>query len=121
MPRTRVKAHTRSTPIYAGDKLIGYFDIAAITKQKQPKTKAKLKTIGKYKVKPYECTRCGYRTMTGTNHWGEYYDKCPNCSWKNPNDPIVTWRCLEPTPQGYTTPPKWKKVKLGDVAEIVQL
>jgi hypothetical protein len=34
-------------------------------------------------------------------------------------DPIVTWVCQEPMPEGFEAPPKWRKVKLGDVCEII--
>lgn len=104
MKTTHVKAHKRNVTIDPR--------VEAVAKRMQ------LKTTGAYKLKPYECTRCAYRAEAGTNHWGEFYDRCPNCSWKYPLDPTVTWKCLEPTPQGYTTPQPWKKVKLGDIAQI---
>jgi hypothetical protein len=77
-----------------------------------------LKTTGKYSMKRYRCTRCSRIEMHGTNHWGEFYDRCDGCSWKNPLDPIVTWECLEKMPKGYKKPEKWEKVKLGDIAKI---
>jgi DNA-directed RNA polymerase subunit RPC12/RpoP len=76
-------------------------------------------TTGPYSLKEYRCTRCGRKELHGTNHWGEIYTSCKECSWKNPNDYISTWECLEPMPEGYTRPWPWKKVKLGDVADII--
>lgn len=78
-----------------------------------------MKTTGKYSHKHYKCSRCGFVSFHGTNHWGEFYDTCRQCSWKNPMDPIVTWECQEPMPEGFEAPPKWRKVKLGDVCEII--
>lgn len=81
----------------------------------------RLKTIGPYSMKRYRCTRCGNVEMHGTNHWGEIYPSCNKCSWKNPLDPSPIWKCLEKMPKGYKRPTPWKKVKLGDVAEIVKV
>jgi hypothetical protein len=55
--------------------------------------------------------------VRSTNHYGEFYDFC-QCSWKSPMDPIKTFECLEPLPEGWARPEPWKKVRLGDVAEI---
>lgn len=76
-------------------------------------------TTGKYSVKEYRCTRCGHVSRIGTNHWGECYPSCSECSWKNPMQPMVAHECLEPMPEGFTKPKPWKIVKLGDVAEVV--
>jgi len=76
-------------------------------------------TTGKYSIKPYECTRCGHQHKIGTNHWGETYGSCPNCQWKYPMEIGSTHKCLEPVPDGYDLPPKWTRVKLGDIAEII--
>lgn len=78
-----------------------------------------MKTTGKYSTKRFKCTRCGLEQLSGTNHWGEFYDRCNGCSWKNPMDPIVTWKCLEPMPEGFEAPAPWRKVTLGDICEII--
>lgn len=78
-----------------------------------------MRTTGKITSKRYRCTECGHEKMTSTNHYGEFYDRCPKCSWKSPMDPTKTWECLEPLPEGWKKPTPWKKMKLGDVAEIV--
>jgi hypothetical protein len=36
-------------------------------------------------------------------------------------DPFPVWTCLEEMPKGYARPVPWKKVKLGDIAEIVKV
>jgi hypothetical protein len=74
---------------------------------------------GKYSHKLYQCSNCQHKHLVGTNHWGETYGRCPNCAWKTPGQ-IFPQICLEPIPDGYTTPPAWKIVKLGDVADIRQ-
>lgn len=74
-------------------------------------------TTGRYSIKRYQCKRCGHESQEGTNHWGEIYSRCSNCSWKYPLEATVKV-CLEPVPEGYGTPEPWKIVKLGDVAEI---
>lgn len=76
-------------------------------------------TTAKYSHKMYRCLRCGHEESVGTNHWGDIYSPCRNCNWKNPMDGNPTWKCLESPPAGYGVPPKWKKVKLGDVAKII--
>lgn len=74
----------------------------------------KLKTTGKYSYKPYQCTGCGQEKEQGTNHWGDIYPYCSVCCT------TTVWKCLEPIPEGYTTPAPWKIVKLGDICEIKQ-
>lgn len=69
-------------------------------------------TTGKYSRKPYRCTGCGTEENHGTNHWGDIYPHCRKCG------SVTVWNCLEPLPEGYDTPPKWKIVKLGDIADI---
>jgi hypothetical protein len=34
--------------------------------------------------------------------------------------PTVTMVCLEPMPEGFEVPPKWKMVRLGDICEVFQ-
>jgi len=80
-----------------------------------------MRTTGKYSHKNYKCSRCGKEEVHGTNHWGEFYDRCRECSWKNPMDPTVVWECQEPMPEGYAAPAPWKKVKLGDICEIITI
>ena len=80
-----------------------------------------MKTIGKMSYKKYKCTRCGHIEEHSTNHWGEIYTRCKNCSWKNPLDPNPTHVCLEKMPKGYKKPPAWKKVKLGDVVDVIDV
>jgi len=78
-----------------------------------------METIGKYSRKLYKCTRCGLEQEHGTNHWGDIYPSCKGCSWKNPLDPCPVMECQEKMPEGYKKPAKWKKVKLGDIADII--
>jgi hypothetical protein len=87
--------------------------------RKHGERRSKMKTTGKYSTKRFKCTRCGLEQLSGTNHWGEFYDRCNGCSWKNPMDPIVTWKCLEPMPEGFEAPAPWRKVTLGDICEII--
>ena len=75
-------------------------------------------TTGRYSQKMYRCTRCGHESLHGTNHWGEIYPTCPQCSWKNPMQPQATHKCLEPVPEGMGTPEPWTFVRLGDVAKV---
>lgn len=75
-----------------------------------------MQIIGKMTPKKYRC-ECGYESTHSTNHFGEFYAKCPNCSWKTPMDPIKTHECLEPLPEGWDRPVPWKKVRLGDIAD----
>jgi len=79
-----------------------------------------MKTTGKISAKRYRCSCCGYESTHSTNHFGEFYDRCPKCSWKSPMDPIKTHVCLEPLPKGWAKPAPWKRVKLGDVVSAVQ-
>lgn len=75
-------------------------------------------TTGKISYKKYRCPRCGRIEGHSTNHWGEFYDRCNGCSWKNPMDPTVAWECLEECPEGFDKPEPWKKVKLKDIMDI---
>jgi hypothetical protein len=77
-----------------------------------------MKTIGKYSMKPYRCTRCGNEEEHGTNHWGEIYPPCKSCQWKHPMTIGSIWECLEDPPEGYGKPKPWKTVKLGDICKI---
>ena len=77
-------------------------------------------TTGKYSQKKYRCNRCGHESLHGTNHWGEIYPCCSNCSWKNPRQPQSTHTCLEPVPEGMDVPTPWQFVAL-DVTEIEDL
>lgn len=80
------------------------------------------------KFKKYACAKCGHEMMIDTNHYGEcyslgHYNTCPNCPpyAKYPEfGGSTTWICKEKAPSPENIPPKWKKVKLGDVAEIVK-
>ena len=75
----------------------------------------KLKTTGKYSLKPYQCSSCGAEKEIGTNHWGECYPYCSICMEQ------TVWKCLDPVPEGYTTPKPWKTVKLSDILKIETL
>ena len=75
---------------------------------------SKLKTTGKYSHKQYKCSECGKEESHGTNHWGEIYPYCYTCRKQ------TVWKCLEPIPEGYTTPKPWKLVQIGDICEIKQ-
>lgn len=72
-----------------------------------------LPTTGKYYAKPYKCSGCGKEEMHGTNHWGSIYPMCKVCRETH-------WVCLEPVPEGYGVPEEWKKVRLGDICEIIE-
>lgn len=76
-----------------------------------------LPTTGKISSKPYKCTHCGDVAQTSTNHWGEIYSACKNCSWKRPLEATVKV-CLEPVPPGFRTPTPWKIVTLGEICDI---
>lgn len=75
-----------------------------------------MKTTGKQTSKLYRC-ECGHESHHTTNHFGEFYDRCPKCSWNSPMDPIKTHTCLEKLPKGWDRPPNWKKVNLKDVVK----
>jgi DNA-directed RNA polymerase subunit RPC12/RpoP len=79
-----------------------------------------MKTIEKCCTKNYRCTECGHESKQDTNHYGEIYIRCSNCSWKSPMSPMQVHECLDPLPEGMGRPEPWKIVRLGDVAEIVQ-
>ena len=79
----------------------------------------KMKITGKISSKRYRCSECGHESNHSTNHYGQFYDRCPSCSWKSPMSPIKVFECLEPLPEGWGKPEPWKMVKLGDIAEIV--
>jgi hypothetical protein len=70
-------------------------------------------TTGKYSQKMYKCTKCGKKQVHGTNHWGFIYPRC-SCG-------ETLWECLEKVPDGYGIPEQWKKVRLGDIVEIVEI
>jgi len=78
-------------------------------------------TTGKVSVKRYRCTRCGHEFTTSTNHWGEIYAPCDNCNWKHPIDGNPVSECLEPMPEGFEKPTPWKKVRLGDIMEVIDV
>jgi len=70
------------------------------------KRKNEMKT-GKVSWKQYKCCSCGHEHSISTNHYGETYGPCPNCSWKRPlkaNKHV----CVEPLPEGWTRPEPWK-------------
>jgi len=74
----------------------------------------------KLEWKPYRCTRCGHIQSIQTNHYGECYSPCKECSWKHPGEPSVM-ECavpLEERPEDAWMPEPWKIAKLGDLAEI---
>ena len=78
-------------------------------------------------VKKYKCSECGHVEKHDTNHWGEFYSlghlyACPKCPpyKKYPEfGGSTTWVIAEPIPEGAWIPGKWKKAKLGDIAEVV--
>lgn len=74
-----------------------------------------MKTTGKQTSKRYRC-ECGHESNHTTNHFGEFYDRCPKCSWKSPMTPIKTHICLEELPEGWGRPPSWRKtvIHLGE-------
>lgn len=72
-------------------------------------------TTGKVTSKKYKCQGCGHESMHSTNHYGEIYVACPQCSWKSPTDKIKVYECLEPLPEGWEKPAPWEIVKLGDI------
>lgn len=71
-----------------------------------------MKVTGRYSVKPYRCTTCGREEQHGTNHWGDIYPHCRHCGT------ITVFECLEPVPEGYGVPEKWKICRLGDLVDI---
>ena len=78
-----------------------------------------MKITGKITAKRYKC-ECGHEETHSTNHYGEIYCHCVKCSWKSPMDYTKVWTCLDPLPKGWAKPVPWKKVKLGDICEIVK-
>lgn len=76
------------------------------------------KITGKVTTKTYKCLECNHESQHSTNHYGQIYCRCNNCSWKSPMSPIKAMECQEPLPEGWERPENWKIVKLGDVVEI---
>lgn len=68
-------------------------------------------TTGKQTSKLYRC-ECGHESRHTTNHYGQFYDRCPKCSWKSPMSPVKTHTCLDPLPAGWARTEDWKKVTL---------
>lgn len=79
-----------------------------------------LPITSKYSHKIYKCPRCGENDSFGTNHYGEIYVRCKECSWKNPMNPTVAMQCQEPVPEGMGIPEKWTITTLGEVATITK-
>ncbi len=77
-----------------------------------------MNTTGKYSIKPYKCTHCNHVSNEGTNHWGEIYSRCKECSWKRPMESTVKV-CLEDMPIGFTKPTPWTICSLKDVIKII--
>ncbi len=78
-----------------------------------PDQEEKVRRItGTYSMKPYRCNACKHEAMHGTNHWGEIYPQCRNCGTIN------GMTCLEPLPEGFQMPEKWKLGRLGDLISI---
>jgi len=66
---------------------------------------------GQITSKEYRCTHCGHIESASTNHFGEIYSKCSNCSWKRPGQ-VTVRECVEPLPRGWDKPEPWKTVTL---------
>lgn len=77
-----------------------------------------MKSTSKYSDKLYRCNNCGHQRMIGTNHFGECYLRCPNCSWRTCKS-FQVHTCMEPVPEGMGIPEPWKIVTLGKIAEII--
>lgn len=79
------------------------------------------KTVGKYTKKRYECSKCGYVKIIGTNHYGQCYsmwgsyNACPKC---RPVYGSTVWNCVEPLPEGWDRPPNWKQTTLGEIGDF---
>lgn len=76
---------------------------------------------GKVTPKRYKCMSCGHISTHSTNHYGEIYPPCRNCAWKHPMEFGQVHKCMEEVPKGWGTPEPWKRVKLGDIAEIKEI
>jgi len=66
-----------------------------------------MKTTGKVSWKQYKCTRCNHIHSVQTNHCGDTYGRCPNCSWKYPLEPNKHV-CIEPLSDSFKRPEPWK-------------
>jgi len=84
-----------------------------------------MKTTGKITAKRYRCVHCDAESDIATNHYGEVYSRCVNGSCVS-RRPVInsTYQhprhtCLEPVPEGMSTPEPWKIVRLGDIVEIL--
>lgn len=67
-----------------------------------------LPTTGPQSLKPYQCVGCGAEEEHKTNHWRDIYPMCRHCHETH-------WICLEPPPEGYAIPEKWKKIKVKEL------
>ena len=72
------------------------------------------KTTGPRSVKSYKCTHCGHTSQETTNHWGEIYSKCENCSWKRPGQATVK-ESVQGPPPGYSKPTPWKTLRVAQM------
>ncbi|TRZ50072.1 MAG: hypothetical protein D4S01_07375 [Dehalococcoidia bacterium] len=77
-------------------------------REEPPISAGELPCTANISVKPYRCTRCGKEALTSTNHWGHIYSSCNACGNRE-------LECMEPVPEGYGIPPRWKLATLGDI------
>ena len=75
-------------------------------------------TTGKHSQKMYRCNRCGKRSLHETNHWGNIYSSCNDCSWKHPLQSQATHQCLEHCPDTHIPPVKWSMVSFGVMENV---
>lgn len=72
-----------------------------------------MKTLQQYATrKPFQCNGCNSEKEWLTNHYGEVYDWCSVCC------NTVVWNMTDEIPEGFTTPAKWRLVKLEDLEQI---
>lgn len=71
----------------------------------------------KVTTKRYGCTHCGAISQEETNHYGEIYSRCKECSWNRPGNPTVKV-CIDPVPKDGWIPEPWHFVQVKDIAEI---
>jgi len=78
-----------------------------------------MKITGRFSRKRYRCLECGHESFRETNHYGYVYPSCEICRLDNPLQLSSEHECLEPLPDGWGIPERWKVVKLGDVVDFL--
>jgi len=102
----QIMSDAERTVAIKGEELFTYltgpqFNLSREDALKMMTENGQLQSTGPQTAKRYKCTGCGHVSTYMTNHYGQFYDRCKECSWKSPMNPIKTHDCLEPIPDGW--------------------